>query len=141
MRIGLLADIENRAAPVLYDLDYRTLLGRLWHLEACVGPDGHEFTFAHDNGRAVCPGFDRTAGRNLRAATRRPFTALVANGHATVGFADRPGDLCVDARAGEQEGERSSSEDFPSQQDGSPMSIPSRTAVFQYGNQTWLNTW
>ncbi len=107
MGIGLFADIENRAAPVLHDLDHRSLFRRLRHFYAAVGPDGNKFAFAHDDGRAIRPGLNRTASSDLRPAARRSLTILVADCHASIRFADCPCNLCVDTGAGEQEGERS----------------------------------
>ena len=74
--------------------------------------------FAHDDGRAISSGLDRTASSDLRPAARRSLAILVAYCDASIRFADCPCNLRVDTGAGEQEGERSGLKEFPGRQLG-----------------------
>ena len=90
MRIGLLADVEQRAAPVLDDLDDRALLAARRDPYLRIAADGHEFASAHQHRVPVRSGRHYGPGRHLHAAPGRDAGCTAADGHLALRFADDP---------------------------------------------------
>jgi hypothetical protein len=86
MRIGLLADVEQRTAIILDHFDDRTALRSARNADLRILPQGHEFAAAHQHRRRACAGTQRCPGIERLPDTRRALTARVDDDHATFRF-------------------------------------------------------
>jgi hypothetical protein len=103
MRIGLLADIEQRAAVILDHLDDRTALCRAGNADLRILPQGDEFAAAHHHRRRARAGAQRCPGIKRLPGPRRALTARVDDDHAAFRFGNGPRPILRQYRDGTEQ--------------------------------------